>query len=396
MALHPLRVLPVVLALASCDGGAALPPLEVSVPHSVVGGEARELQAKELFRVGSLSGDSGAIPFGYIRSIAFGQDSTLFVLDSQTSLVHVVSADGLPIDTLGGRGAGPGELSDGTTGLLIDNAGDLWVADRSYRRYTVFQRDGDVRTLNRDFRAGWTAFWGARRLEDGSIWEPLNVMFPGDDEATRAFVRLDERGGSVVAADTILRASRGEERQYWQVGFASTGNGISVGGQWPIPFTPATVDRVDPKGGFAAGRSSEPAIFFRDSEGDTTHAVVRSGWEFLTVGGRDRSWAERQLEERFGPGARVDLSRLPDVKPPWRTFYLDDVGRVWVMLTPTDPNSRTYRWEIWSRDGELLGAVQLPFDGVQPIRVSGALVAGVSVGALGEQTAVVYELPALR
>ena len=49
--------------------------------------------------------------FGSIRSIAVDDDRNVYVFDEQAQHVRVFDSEGIHVETLGGRGEGPGEFS---------------------------------------------------------------------------------------------------------------------------------------------------------------------------------------------------------------------------------------------------------------------------------------------
>lgn len=121
--------LPGILIVVGCEGGGAASHLDAP-PWRVTGPE---------IRIGSV--DDPAYAFSYVRALAVGPDGTAYTLHRNEGAVRVWSPDGQPVDTIGGKGDGPGEFQ---TPFALGFFGDtLWVMDLRAYRASYFTADGE-------------------------------------------------------------------------------------------------------------------------------------------------------------------------------------------------------------------------------------------------------------
>jgi hypothetical protein len=80
----------------------------------------------------------------------------------------------------------------------------------------------------------------------------------------------------------------------------------------------------------------------------------------LPVTAEDRDSAVAEMEWFTQQGGKIDLSRLPPVKPAFQTFFWDDEDNLWVL--PIVEWERLYRVaHVFDPMGRYLGDVHLPF-----------------------------------
>jgi hypothetical protein len=122
------------------------------------------LQAVEAFRAGSLDGE---VAFDEIRSMAFGDDGSMYVLE--VDRVTALSPEGDVSARFGRQGAGPGEFLQPTAlGRLADT---IWVHDGANHRFSLFSARGDL------FDVVSPAIWPAS--SDGDFPPRPYFMFAG-------------------------------------------------------------------------------------------------------------------------------------------------------------------------------------------------------------------------
>lgn len=386
------------LGCSSPDADQESPADPGAVVVAVPDGGPAQLFAERVASLGSVTGAADSTVFGRVRAVELAPDGSVYVLDSQQARLFMFSAGGEVIRRIGGRGEGPGEFGRDATGLVLGPDGDLWVADRSNSRYSRFSPSGDLLdTYARSYRASWTVEWDARFDSAGSLWEPASIT-ASNAEATSlpALLRLATGDASgMIATDTVPRPLA-PTRQFWEVGYTSTGPGIAEGGRWPIPYQPELEGDLSPLQGYWSGVTAELVFHLQDATGDTVRTLRRDGLDPLPVTRTDREAALQEVRDRFGERSDVDLSLLPETQPTWTGMFVDDVGRLWVaMNVDSDVPPRLTRWEVVDPSGSSISSVDLPFGPSPRPSVRGNLVAGVVGTALGAQTVEVYRIDGL-
>lgn len=107
-------------------------------------GDAGDGSVRIVDRAGAALGAFGAGAGELAMPNDLSVDATtgeVFVTDSKRDQVRVFAADGTPARTLLSRGAEPGKVAF-PTGVLVDPAGQLLVADHDNARIEVFSKDG--------------------------------------------------------------------------------------------------------------------------------------------------------------------------------------------------------------------------------------------------------------
>lgn len=141
------------------------------------------------YQVGGVSAPAWAA-FGDIAQVVFDEAGRLYVLDSSTKSVTIVSPDGALAGTVGGPGDGPGELAF-PTGLARDRDGVLIIFDQARRSFVTYDSLGG---FLRSFPL------------DPDIVAPAGPL--GIDPGGRVFATRDERvdgdGAGEAAARELL------------------------------------------------------------------------------------------------------------------------------------------------------------------------------------------------
>lgn len=142
--------------------------------------------------IGRLDG-SGPDVFGRVRTTEVDGAGNVYVLDEQTSGIHVFDSDGDHITSYRRSGQGPRELR-GIRGSDLDSQGILHVADAGNGRISTFQLEGDslafrgVTTLR--FAPEDVCVMGGRRYvlhQPGPPGEPTISEIDGDGRPVRRF-----------------------------------------------------------------------------------------------------------------------------------------------------------------------------------------------------------------
>lgn len=129
--------------------------------------------------------------------IAIGPVSDLYVLDAGNHRILQIDAQGSLVASFGESGQGPGELQQ-VTGLVIDDAGRMYVADEAIRGVKVLTPAGEgVRTLSTGTTVGRMVLLSSDNLAiagpeliNGPQTENLIALFSSDGDLVGGFGEL--------------------------------------------------------------------------------------------------------------------------------------------------------------------------------------------------------------
>jgi hypothetical protein len=143
-----------------------------------------------------------------------------------------------------------------------------------------------------------------------------------------------------------------------------------------VPFTPDRAMHLDHDGHLWWGITDQYRLVQQRVEGDSIRIIERA-YEPLPVQEVEAQNALEPTASIGQPGWSVEGPPVPDFKPAFRSFFLDDSGHLWVYphLAPED-DGRVL--EIFDPVGRFLGRVRLPFVvdmSIMPLVRGGALYA---------------------
>lgn len=297
----------------------------------------------EQTRIGAFEGD-GPDVFAQVRDIDVDGLGRIWVLDSQLKKIQVFEPDGRHVRTIGRAGAGPGEL-DYAIGIEFDPRGRAWVLDAGNARYTVFDSAGRYVTSHRRESTYTPWLWEGGITDDGRVFG-TSIVYGANAPDRDILIVLDSGG---VTRDTIELPQF--ETEVYELRVDGTLVQTVV-----VPFTPRLVWKLADDGTLWVGTTDDYRIVNRTLEGDTLR-VVEKEWTPVPVRPDDRTeWLETEwVEELRRQGADLDVSRIPATKPAWATFWVDDLGYLWVMPTPADDGGS--RFDVFDPAGRYLGQV---------------------------------------
>lgn len=293
----------------------------------------------EDLRIGSV--DGGMAAFARITDLAVDAAHRVYVLDRQYQEIRVFDSLGAYVRTIGRSGGGPGEF--GTAyGMDFDSAGRLWVIDANHPRYSLFDTSGVyVKSFRREVtRYGY--MWEGGFLNSGALYDYTGV--PVGDGRKGASVRYDTSG---VFADTLVLPEY--ETDFFEFRFDQ---GMAM---MSVPYGPSLHWTLDPTGFLWAGVSDVYRLHKMTLEGDTVAALARAAAPVpVTAGERD---SVLQTIRDVARGSRFDESLVPDHKPAFQRFTVDDAGYVWVSRSVAAAEGGSV-FDVFDPAGYFLGAVR--------------------------------------
>ncbi len=348
-------------------------------------------------RVASIGEDAG-VSFGRISSMAVAPDGRLFVLDGMESHVHVFSAAGKLIRTFGRRGAGPGELSNLATEVLLSR-GQLVVVDPMNQRVNIFGDDGSfVRSRPLNMMQGMPVAWAA--ASDRLVY--LARPMPGPSAAQMGGITqhtvfaFDPRGDA--APDTLLRVDLPPDND------VTMGPTMKIKVDMRVPQLQLTGD-----GGSRVLLATTDTYRIRvlGADGKTTGWLTRTASRHRYTGAeqaRKKQQADSALQAAFNSGVaaaaggrgvpRPDVEFvLPEYAPVLTGMIAGD--RFVIVQRSSEDDGKPRDWDALSYDGRLLGTLTLPAH-FRPRVLSGDRIYGIEKDVLDVESIAVYRIGAQR
>lgn len=387
----------IMLCVAACDAAeradpAPMPAGPAGGTLSTCGGpgdgDARQLPATELLRLGRLEGDESYV-FAGITDLALGPDGRIYVLDRQSRELRIFDAGGAHLRTAGRHGAGPGEFMD-PRGIRWHPDGTLWVMDRGSQRYTVLSADGEFVTTHPRRVPAIGSRWEGGFDRMGRLYD-TGFVRRGDEAMSPVYIRHDVQGAEPIATDTFALPTGGGDSYV-----VSSRQGMF---NLPVPFAPRTSWAFDGDDGVWWGNGDRYRIVRHSLAGDTTH-IVELDRTAGPVSSAERAAARARIDSVIrsigADPASIDYARIPRTKPVHGRLFVDEARRLWIVSLASPGASPEgadgTRFDVVSSGGCHLGWVKLDVGENLPVAVNGALLAGVNVSELGVHTVAVYAL----
>ncbi len=325
--------------------------------------------------IGELDGPEEYL-FGSIWSIAVDDDRNVYVFDEQAHDIRVYDATGSYVETLGGRGEGPGEFGRAEAIALLPD-GRLVVRDPGNQRIQVFGPG-----------PGELDEW---RYDVGGTYSmsPLHTDTRGrtfvetrDRSRTDGFFRhIIVMGPDGTHLDTLPEPSSPFEGPMLVAEYTSERGSATT--YSPVPFNPVFQWSVHPSGHLLTGL---PSTYRIDLARDDGVLRIERAADPAPVGDEERA-AHRERTIRAmrdtDPNWSWNGPPIPDHKPFYQELLAGRDGRIWVRLEtagspvenedhhPENPYSMPVNWvepvryDVFEPDGTYLGVV-LPPDEFEP------------------------------
>jgi hypothetical protein len=370
-----MRSIMVVALLAACGGVDAggrwtgtmetLPggAVRVTNPSRGVWESGRPWRLEPALVLGQENGPEATV-FGAISGLEVDAAGRIYVLDRQANELRIFTRDGAHVRSVGREGGGPGEYSN-ANGLRWLAPDTLVVVDQRANRYTILTAEGAyVRTVPRGL--GFYRWVLAGGVDGGSIYERWYLGAEGQERLALVGVPLQEHdvplepdsarggGGDVLLAgarDTVLLPPM-PGSLYEAFSVRTDRGGMSMG----VPFAPEPVFHVDGRGSIWHGHGSEFRILRTSLAGDTIAEILLDVAPVPVTAAELAEWEAGPSVKQFRDmGGRLDLERIPKVKPYFDDLYVDPDGHLWVSV-PAAPMEAMFR--VFDPDGRYLGMVR--------------------------------------
>jgi hypothetical protein len=365
----------VALMLSACSGeGRWMGTVRDSVGVTIVENTLQSIWSvddqwtlEEELKIGAIEGDPD-YQFGAIGFIAVDSQDRMYVMDAQAQHIKVFSADGRYEQTVGGPGAGPGELGVGAISLFMGPGDTLLVPDLGNQRINRYASDGtSLGSFRLEIEKGIPMAINATR--SGVIAEQVRPLALPDQpvrDTMDAIVRLSMDG---AAMDTLKK-------------FPSGGT-INLGGSAPELnfFSPEPVWQLMEDMRLCFGINDDYSIEMYSPDG-VLERIVRKPFTRTPVTDGDKGrmldamvelWTAAGVPPQAIPRLR-QIVHFGDYYPAFASIQRGPGGTMWVqhMQSPStlgeeelaefnlieDLGARD--WDVFDPIGRFLGVVTMP------------------------------------
>lgn len=275
----------------------------------------------------------------------------IYLADPRQGGVRVLAPDGQPLRTIGRPGRGPGEFKY-VRSVQILPGDSLLVYDVELYRLSVFAPDSGKIAYDRNLAStstgtppNWVEKLPGQRALFATHRKPYVAGARAADDHNRTqAVRLLEWDGR-TRQDSVLVLPVLQP--------LIVRNGGAVGAT-SNPFARPGLVRLGPDGKIYYGWGDSIAIAIHSLDGQQV-----GGFSLPFAGpgvtNRDVDAATEDMDKVFGRALRKSV---PERWPAFRSFVVDDEGRIWLGLLA--PNGQPTRWTAFSETGAPICSAALP------------------------------------
>lgn len=358
----------------------------------------------EEVRIGTLQGGE-EYTFGRVLDVAVAEDGTVWVADAQDHAIRRYSPDGRFIDRIGRSGKGPGEFGAlGGLERLPDGRFAAW--DTNLGRVSLFTSEGRfLKTISLAMMPVISIrnnVIDAFRADRNGRLFLIHVSIDRDDGARFRWLLVDTAGSVHDSIPYPSPETFGPSGAFKDYPFARM-----------LPFSTTTRGSPSPAGYLVIGRNSAYAFSLPRPDGKVLR--IERSWEPAPVGRQERAEWEALVTHAERRGSNRGGTSIPDRKPPYWGFWVDQEARIWVarhttaVRIPESESERAKRtetgapptewWEPLVLDvidpaGRFLGTVRLKDRKAVPKVARGNKLWVLEQGEFDEQYVVRYRIEA--
>jgi len=365
-----IRPFACVLLLAACGDAtpastAAEPVVRDSAGITIVenidpqwgDGEAWRLSKEPVLEIGMVEGPE-AYEFARITGATRLEENIIALLDGVTAEIRFFDADGAHLRTVGGEGAGPGELSH-PTGLRRIGGDSLVVFEQGAMRISIFDQEGTfARSARLELTDAGKLPFAQNAFSDGGLLTLLSEARPPETQPGRfrdsvTFARCDPEG----RYDRVIARSLGQEFMVHEFAGRSRAELVPFGAAYARAIGREELHIAD---------TGQYEVHTRSAYGELRR-IVRSQSPRRPVERKDVDLLRRERMAGVGEATRARIEavfravEIPDSMPMISTMLVDGAENLWVQryMVPSDDHQR---WDVFDPRGRWQGTLTFPAD----------------------------------
>jgi hypothetical protein len=349
----------------------------------------------EELSIGGISGDV-EYEFGRVTGIDVDAAGNLYVADVLAQEIRVFDAQGVYVQTIGKPGQGPGEIGPGGLVGVFVLGDEVIIPDMANARLNRYTLEGeDLEATRMDILSGLPLRWD--RIANGLVAQLRTI-----DTNQNSETELEPTGDVIV---TMSREARDT------LATLPIGKAVQITGGAPeiLMFGAEPIWDAADDGTLIYGVNSEVRIEVWGPDGTLRHVVARD-FEPKPVGDSDKqAMRDAVMEQVIAAGAPpaavapfIESMKFADRFPAFSTLATGPQGSVWAqrIRTPGELDDGetldvqdlgSNDWDVYNSDGHYLGVFTFPGK-FQPIKVIGDLFYGVHRDELDVPSVKVYRI----
>lgn len=305
-------------------------------------GEPNTLHLEEEFKIDLQSDDIAEIGLTTISDFVVDSKGNLYFLNMRSSedVIFQFDRNGSFVDSYVRKGQGPGEIQFSYY-LRINIQDEIIIADPMSRKLLILSKDGDVIM---ETRLG-SNINGVFPLENGNYL--IQKYLRGTNENIRQFhlilctPELQEIKVLKKIENPVARPSSSRIKGIYS-GFAIHPNFV-----WCVSKENIFVEERE--------RGYEISVY--DLEGNLQRKV-RKEYTSINISEEHKKKFLKEIESVAGEELRKKVY-FPKYWPPFRYFFTDDNGRLFVMTYEKGKNLNEYEYDIFNSNGVFVGRISL-------------------------------------
>ena len=362
-----------VLTLLILAGCATDDPQSDDIPEQVAGLEnltqypANSEPASEIhFEQQAIYGDSADNILGQrIAGVTVDREGRVFIADGDRMTIHIYSADGDWIESIGRRGDGPGEFQS-IIDIDVDLSEERLYVLHNRHRLSIYDLGtlGHLRDLNlsleeqdrHPYWLAWTRDWNL-------LYEPSHLFVRDDGNLLILFsdsgIGFEDNLDVRTYEMSLYDPSEGRYREHDLLTFDWSGQVLIHDGadgsrmiMMNVPYKRS--HQFDYGAGmWVLGWTEDLALTIYDGEGEYQRAIYyplsKVPFRLADVQGYDSEQAQQALRQD---------PELPDSWPAFQDVRVADDGSIWISLFHEQPDLRS--WMMLASDGTLIARFTWP------------------------------------